>query len=203
MMKLGTVGPKVNAADATEQDFRFGRQGDQIMSELHGRYAEQVMRGNVFHAATQSPVSLALSHNSTSPTFTLYNPLSSGKMLALIDLIVGFQAPPAAACNLALAAQLNPQIAIPSGLTPGTVRNSLLGSGAASVAAFYTACTLGLSPITVRHVASIVAAASITPPYIRDEIAGAIILLPGISISLQASSAANAYASITWEEIPV
>ena len=65
----------------------------------------------------------------------------------------------------------------------------------------YTAATLAAAPVPVRIVGSVVAASAITPPQLRDEIAGALILTPGNGITLQASAACAGFPSLTWEEI--
>ena len=61
---------------------RAGRQGEQIVSELHGRFFEQAYRGNLFSNGTTGLT--ALSANTitltatTTPILGIYNPLGSG-----------------------------------------------------------------------------------------------------------------------------
>lgn len=61
---------------------RAGRQGDQIVSELHGRFYEQAYRGNLFSngvtaltALTANTITLTAT---TTPILGIYNPLGSG-----------------------------------------------------------------------------------------------------------------------------
>ena len=49
----GQVGPQT-AFDGMETPPRLGKSAEQIVTELHGRYYEQVYRGNVFFAAAQA-----------------------------------------------------------------------------------------------------------------------------------------------------
>lgn len=53
MQSEGQVGPFV-LADGTVNTLRMGRQGEQIFSELHGRFYEQNFRGNVYSGGMAS-----------------------------------------------------------------------------------------------------------------------------------------------------
>src|SRR4051812_41085952 len=59
MAAVGQVGPQQYADNATPGvGIRQGRQGQQIVNDLHGRYFEQTSRGNVYtaHAIVTAPV---------------------------------------------------------------------------------------------------------------------------------------------------
>ena len=81
LLLLGVVGPVFTADNTTPASPRFGRLTEQIIGQGHGKFYETTSRGNMFSGyATALTASTA---NSTAPGLTLYNPLSSGKRLAL------------------------------------------------------------------------------------------------------------------------
>ena len=87
MILQGLVGPSVNT-DGSYPAQRMGKLGDVIASELHGRFYEQVSRGNVF--STGSSIT-ALSANTisltatTTPIVGVYNPVTSGVNLVILQ----------------------------------------------------------------------------------------------------------------------
>jgi hypothetical protein len=83
----GQVGPSaVNSGDGANIEFRQGKTGDIIASELHGRFFEQVYRGNVFGwgktitALSANSISLTAT---TTPLIGVWNPASS-----LVNLVI-------------------------------------------------------------------------------------------------------------------
>lgn len=71
-----------NAGDGASINQRGGKQGDTMVSELHGRFYEQVYRGNTYSVSTGGV--LALTANtitltaSTTPILGIWNPPTSG-----------------------------------------------------------------------------------------------------------------------------
>jgi hypothetical protein len=89
-MQLQTsVGPVV-AQDGTQPFLRSGRQGDGIISELHGRYYEQTSRGNVFSVSAMAYTIVAttdispLPANTGVPIVGIFNPNGSGKNASIL-----------------------------------------------------------------------------------------------------------------------
>jgi hypothetical protein len=205
MLLQGEVGPK-SYQDGATPNLRFGRLADAIFSELNGRYYEQVYRGNVFIAALQAGTAIT-NLNATATGLILTNPAGSGKNLVLLEILLAQTSTAAAATNwVALAANVNPTAAAVVHTTPVTLRNALLGSGASSVAFADSAATLPAAPFVIRalHAPSISATATTAvPPFIKDEVAGAVIVAPGTAISLTSSAAFSAIASFTWAELPI
>lgn len=77
------VGPQV-ASDATQVTARGGKQGDAIVSELHGRFYEQNYRGNVYSDGIPTVLTLANASYtiatltaSATPIAGLWNPSTS------------------------------------------------------------------------------------------------------------------------------
>lgn len=77
-----------NSSDGAVITARAGKQGDAIVSELHGRFYEQAYRGNLFSAGSSVT---ALSANTitltatTTPIVGVYNPSGSGVNLVILQ----------------------------------------------------------------------------------------------------------------------
>ena len=89
MISQGQVGPIASTGPGVQVPLRTGQLGDQIVSELHGRFYEQAYRGNLFSFG-QTAVT-ALSANTitltatTTPIVGVYNPNNSGKNLVILQ----------------------------------------------------------------------------------------------------------------------
>lgn len=76
----GQVGPQVISDGVGTQPIRQGKAGEVVVQELHGRFYEQVYRGNVFSigcsttALSANTISLT---SSTTPILGVYNPSAS------------------------------------------------------------------------------------------------------------------------------
>lgn len=83
----GDVGPQLGA-DGTGLPMRQGRQGDVIVSELHGRFYEQVLRGNTYSigsgATALSANTITLTATST-PIVGVWNPSTSTVNLVILQ----------------------------------------------------------------------------------------------------------------------
>lgn len=200
----GQVGPQVDGDGATP-NLRLEKTGGLIVVDGHARYQESVYRGNVFVAANQAAQALSTALNTTQTGFTLTNPAGSGKNLVLIEACIALASAPAGISDLIWAANVNPAAAAVTQTSPLTVRNALLGAAASAVGLAASAVTLPAAPVVVRPVGGgPVATGSVTAPFIRDEIAGALAIAPGCCVSLSAlTTAISVLCSVTWEEIPV
>lgn len=162
MLSQGQVGPIASTSEGVQVALRAGKLGEQIVSQLHGRYFEQALRGNMFSSGTTATVAMTANHNSTNglsatlgtaaaatPMLGLWNPIGSGKNLVILQ--TAFQmAPntvttPAPPGPLVLAVSLN-NSAISTGLVPFN-RATLAQSG--SVAKGFAGATAltGLSTV--------------------------------------------------------
>lgn len=196
-----------SGADGTENPIRAGKTREIIVGDAHGRFFEAVSRGKVFTACNQAGA--AITNLATTATgFILTNPAASGKLLVLLEIAL-FQTSTAAAsanAGITLAANINPVAAAIVHTTPLVVRNCLLGAGAAAVGLVDSAATLPAAPVSIRaiHQPSVSATATTgIPPFIKDEVAGAIVIPPGCAVSLSALGAISAVASMTWEEVDI
>lgn len=188
----------------------YGRQGESLVSELHGRYTRQTADGNLFHAASGSITVAAanvspLAAGTGQPIIGLWNPLNSGKNIAILKVgastVSGTPGGPLLwnfALNQIITAVAN-----------GVVMSGNLSQAAAAVAKIFNniALTGGTVQTYLSDAANIsaVAAAAITSA-LKEDLGGTIIVPPGGFLSLAALAAGTAHivrASLEWEEFVV
>src|SRR5207302_84575 len=80
---LGKVGPQ-QTADGTLVNARMGKTGELMMGQVHGRYYESALRGNLWTLSTAAAgVTIAsanvFSASAGQPIVGIFNPVSSGK----------------------------------------------------------------------------------------------------------------------------
>lgn len=84
----GQVGPQVVSSGVTTQPLRQGNSGEIIAGLLHGRYYEQVARGNVYSIGCQltalSAATILLT-SSAQPIVGVWNPPTSGVNLEILQ----------------------------------------------------------------------------------------------------------------------
>lgn len=196
------TGPVVSS-DGTVGTGRTDKSGASVVTDGHARYQECSYRGSTFFACNSATQALSL--NSTTATgLILTNPASSGKNLVLIEVCVALLTAPAGISNLVLTGQLTTSATAVTQTTPLIVRNSILGVSATGVGLAASAATIVAATICRPIGGGPVATGSVTSAFIKDEIAGSIILGPGTHISLQClTTAISVIASMTWEEIPI
>jgi hypothetical protein len=179
-----------------------------MVTDWAPRYSELARRGMLFTGANQAGQAVT-SLNATATGLILINPLGSGKNLWIIEIAfsqsaVGTTAQPV----LTLAANTNPlALASYTLTTPLTINSALLGSIATPIGKLLSSATLPAAPVVVRSIWNSqnnpTAATSGIPPFIKDEVAGAVGIAPGCAVSLSASAALSGIASITWCELPI
>lgn len=175
-------------------------------SDVHGRYQEAVLSGNTFTASNTAVQALSL-NSATATGLVLSNPLGSGKNLVLLEVCIAVASLPAGQSNFVLTANNNPAAAATVHTTPITPKNALLG-GSTGVGLVDSAATLPVAPTIIRAIgggcAATIAASTTWTPFIKDEVAGAVVLAPGTTVSLQAlTTAISVVASFTWEEVAI
>jgi hypothetical protein len=196
------VGP-VSAGDGTGPKARGGRQGEQIVQDLHGRYYEATFRKSVFSgAAVATTVGLATTHTG----LCLTNPIGSNVNLVLNVVGVGELVAPAAAALIGIATGYNAATAVTQ-TTPITPQNNFVGGGAGA-GLLASSVTLPTAP-TVRSVfGSMGTAAATAFAAVVDvnTLEGSIIIPPGgyaCTYTSTASGAAGMGFSFQWEETPI
>ncbi len=199
------VGPSISG-DGVINPARADKTGALVSTDAHARYQEAVLRGSVFTASNTAVQALSL--NSTTATgLILSNPAGSGKNLVLLEVCVALASLPAGQSTLILTGNVNTLGAATTHTTPLVVRSSLVGGPPNAVGLADSAATIATATILrviPAGTAATVAASTSFPPFIKDEIAGALILTPGTCISLQClTTAISVVASMTWEEVNI
>lgn len=198
--------------DGVNSVARAGKQGDTIVSELHGKDYEQAYRGKMCFSTT---LARATSLAATSQVGNIVrNPLSSGVNLVLrkwsIDVIV------ASATCLGFQLGYTYQATDPTGLTASDAwGQTMFGAGAVAATAFnagqaraYAAATLLAAPLPF-HILSINGAAlnTVSSNVNAGDLDGAYVVPPGGIVAICAIGAAAAASGVSstliWEEVPV
>lgn len=222
MLFQGNVGRQTNVDGAQNVVARFGRTGVLTTDETNGRFYENTSRGQMFSAANQQARTISTGFAFITGLI-VSNPIGSPVQVALQDLCISIASAPAAASTLALAGTVQ-QLAAFAGspvfgsITAEVVVNNLLGSNGMAVgtgaptggvvgnALAWRAVSLavGASYLLRAIGGGPVATGSVNAPYIRDELAGQVILLPGtIAHLVSLTTAITAVSSMSWIENPL
>jgi len=221
----GQVGPSILNDGVGTQPFRQGRLGEQIVQQLHGRFYEQAMRGNLYSIGCSptalSAATIALTA-SGQPIVGLWNPLTSGVnavilQASLVDFINNVTS--VALGGFVWASSLN-NAAMTAGLNPFN-RKTLANAGSAvkafslSTASLLTGLTT--TPLVVFEAAEFntasglltttVSAATPTPSVSGvQQFDGSLIVPPGGVLGLFNTVSVTTHtvsARLLWEEVPV
>lgn len=220
----GQVGPALLADGVGNQPFRQGKLGDQIVSHLHGRYYEQVYRGNVFSIGCQltalSAATIALSATGQ-PIVGVWNPLTSPVTLVILqatlkDLINNVTS--VAVGDFIWASSLN-NTALTAGLNPINRKTlTAIGSQAKafslSTASLLTGLTNNLTFLeasefnTASGLLTTTVAASTPTPSVSavQNFDGSLIVPPGGVLGLFNTISVTTHsvaARLLWEEVPL
>lgn len=209
---------QVQNTDGTSLVLAAGRAGEQLVSDVHGKYGVYASRGGVFMAAaTTAAVAVPINTTTSSSTFAINNPSGSGKNVELIRFalnplittawpgtatIVGFSIVPPSNATSAITKIADP-------VNAGG--HATLFGGAAPVASVCSAITFA-SALTVAanwgipmfsFPATWQITAAVSPPILIYDFAGSVLIPPGWTLTLTSSTAlsANSVApSLTWAE---
>ena len=206
-----------SSSDGSIQQINLGRANETIISQLHGKYFEQAYRGNIFYASTASAGVVLPIASSTTPTYSLWNPAGSGKLMVPIVLLIGWTATTAALGEIIWTATTNAGSGISStapfvAFGTGAGVNANLGSGKVSQMRTATGgtTTLVAAGIFYRSTGlSITVTASnttVAPGWVwRDDFDGTSVVPPGNAIHLMGTTAIAITGTITtvYAEIPL
>ena len=222
----GQVGPSVLTDGIGTQPFRQGRLGEQIVQQLHGRYYEQAMRGNLYSIScvptALSAATIALTA-SGQPIVGIWNPLTSAVnavilQASLTDFINNVTS--VALGGFVWASSLNNAATLTAGLNPFN-RKTLVNLGSQvrafslSTASLLTGLTT--TPLVVFEAAEFntasglltttVSAATPTPSVTGvQQFDGSLIVPPGGILGLFNTISVTTHtvsARLLWEEVPV
>ena len=197
-----------------------GRQGEAIVSNLHGKYYTQAVRGNVYYASNAAAGAVfSIFSNASFTGLLLWNPEGSGKNLSLIRCNVGIDTQASTAtsgwgyawvgnvgASLATAAPISAFTLITA--TRGAAICGLGGQGTSVIRAG-SAATLTTALLWGRAAAFGTSTGAITtqtvPPMMSEDFDGMTIVPPGTLFAVTSSIASGitACATLFWEECPL
>ncbi len=204
----GVVGPQ-SLQDGAQAQPRLGKTAEQVVQTLHGALYEVVKRGSVFIASTGVAGVAPGTALSTTPPFTLYNPVNSGVDLVVLLATLGYISGTLGAGTVFLGVNSNANQAAPSGgtsIVPLSART--LGSGGGQGQVFQGA-TLAAAPSVLRplfNLTALLASTAVQPYAVTEDLRGSIIIPQGAALSMQAVAAAGTSPLVVlgmqWEEVP-
>ena len=198
-----------NNSDGRVVTARGGKQGEQMVSGLHGRYYEQTYRDNVFSGSVVGQVTSA----GLSTTYTglvLANPVGSTVNLSIISAGYSFIVAFAAGAHVGLLAGYNGTTNV-THTAAVTVRSQKFVTSAAGNARglLDSSATLPTAPIVNLIFGSGLTGAITTVPHLGPSLVnvdGQIVLPPGAYCGFYTSTAsgtAGGAFSFVWEENPI
>lgn len=202
-------GVQQNQQDTTPIFARGGRQGDLMVSELHGRYYEQTYRNNVFSGSIvgqTTTVGLATTYTG----LCLSNPISSQVNLVVNKVGYAFIVAFGAGAAIGLLTGFNATTNV-THTAAVTVRSQKFTGATATNATglLDSSATLPTAPTLNMILASGLTGAITTTPFVPAglvDLEGSLILPPGAYCGIYTSTASGTNAgafSFTWEEVPV
>jgi hypothetical protein len=172
-----------------------------LTSPVHGRYAEAVLRGNVYVYANAAAVTTTAVLTSTYTGLAIGNPLNSPKYLSILQAGFGQHAAAAAGVvGLATCTQVIAASLIPKNKLTGVVG----GSVAVASASFSITNTATIDTI-LGSTGSVATTAYGTQPPALHDIGGLIMIAPGNAVLFYTSVVTTSALifCISWEEIPI
>jgi hypothetical protein len=182
-----------------------------LATELQPRYYEQAYRGNVFFAANQAAATFAANGLTTSSAVGLcvYNPPSSSKNIVPVQFEVLVTNVVTNTPDVQVLAVVSSSY---SALTPAT--NTAItpvcskGAGTATSVAICAQSLTFASNTTIwkglfnAYITTTVATAIPTENYSLLDVAGSLVIPPGMGMAMICSNASTGILSATWMEIP-
>lgn len=197
-----------------------GKQGDMIVSQLHGKYYTQAVRGNVYYASSAAAgIVNTIFSNATFLGLLLWNPQGSGKNLSLIKCNVAMDTQASTAASgwgyawlnntgsgVATAAPISGFTAITATRGNAVVGVSGQGSSVALVgsgATFTTALLWGRAAAFGSSTGAITT--QTVPAMMTEDFDGMMIVPPGTVFAVTSSilSGVTAVSTLFWEEVPI
>ncbi len=194
-----------------------GKAGEDVVSELHGKYYTQAYRGEMFYASQIAPVLSTIYSATTITGFQIWN-TNTNKNIIPVKMIVGCNVIPSAPGTLGLVIQKNVGFAaatgaqiltqtLVAGLTP---QNCNTGSGVSSNATIGTGGTITTAPTLSQYcglagLENVVL--TISEPFmsLTVDFDGMFVWAPGTFVSLGTAIANTGSFTTTmfWYEAPV
>ena len=193
----GVVGNQSNADSANPVSARSGQQGDLIVSELHGRYYEATVRGNMF-GITGGLTTTTAAGAATFTGLLVVNPVGSGVNLAVNKVFIA--QPIALTAETELGIMYGPNTVCATKLT--TISNRLPGGRPS-----YATASAGetLVPAMTSFIVISSGGTAVQPVNYSHDFEGGLVIPPGYSFASYTSRVTTTACvfSFQWEEVPV
>ena len=220
-MNLNVAAPSsTSLPDGSSPAMLGGKQGDGIVSQLHGNYYTQNSRGNLYYVSSAAAgQAFSIFSNTTFVGTILWNPASSGKNLSIVKVTLGLDTTastamgafgycwiPNAGSGVATAAPVSAITAITA--TRGSCICGLPGQGS-SVALAGSAATLTTAFAWGRAASFSIATGAITTAVaigsLVDNLDGTMIIPPGTfwAVTTSILTGITATATVVYEELPL
>lgn len=203
----GRIGP-VFATDGAVATARLTRGAAFVAQDEHARYAEALVRGQLFQVSTAVAGVAPGTALSTTPPLVLHNPANSNRVAVVSAALLAYVSGTLGAGAVVLAGVLQPSP--PTGGALLTPSNGLVGSTSAPTCKCYQGSTLAGAPTIIRPSFTLGAALATTALFaqlLRDDVQGEIGVLPGSALCLQGVAAAGVsplvLLGLAWEEFQV
>ncbi len=193
-------------AEVTVDAYSRNRALKQVQAS--GGLQDAVLRGRVYAACITEAGVAPNGTPGTTSDFTLYNPFSSGVMLSVWRVSMGYISGTIAVGPTGLYANFNPAAVVATG-TAITTLNCLLSGGyspkgKALMTATIPAPTLVASLFNLTPLTASIAA---TPWRLVQDLDGLFVIMPGCALSIESTCGAGTTPLVvygmTWEEIPI
>jgi hypothetical protein len=193
-----------------------GEYSEALVSELQPRYYENAYRGNLFYAVNIAAQALSVA-SSTYTGLVVQNPAGSGKNLIIQEVIysptIAFTAVGAVILGWGGTTSAGVPVALTTGNSSGPAGlSAIVGANSSSVAKVGASCTWAVNgaaaaPTFLRPLFSMQfsgTVASETIAVCKDEVAGSVIVPPGVQIGIEAiTTATTGIGYISWIELPL
>lgn len=205
MLNQGIVGVQNPVDSSVPQSIRMGQQGDQIVSELHGRYYEQSVRQKTFTAATQAHVTTTVGLATTYTGLVISNPVGSGvnaEILFASMMQSVIQAVQVEAFAIAVGYNATTNV---THTTPVAVKSNLVGTGSAGLVVADVSATLPTAPVYDTFLTNTATATQNGAGMVVD-LGGSIVLPPGgyaCFVTPTQASVNGMWFAFKWAENPI
>jgi len=205
----GTVFNPLSASEADgslNPNNLFGKAGEDLVAEIHGKYYTASYRGGVFTFGV-SAVTLPVNAATLASVFSLYNPPGSGRNLELIDIDWNTAVATTVVNGYGIYYQAPATASKATFTTPVTPTSLLLGGNASSVATGYSALTASGTPSLAVIFGGNGAVTSTYEGVNHYSFDGKVIVTPGTLIHVAATVAATTASGwsgqLSWAEWPL
>src|SRR3990167_2540007 len=197
------VGPVV-AADGQTISGRADKTGAQVISSIHGKYAESVLRGNVYSAANTAAKAISVALTTPYTGLCVSNPAGSGKNLVMLACQYAISVAEAAIATQHLVAGYSAAgvvthtVALPA---PG-IQNGFINGTSSAIANADTEATI-VNPYYLMPIRGGFTAGALGGPGSGQiiDLEGMFIIQPGGWIAFGALTAITGFGGFVWEEM--